>query len=82
MTARALLRLMACGVALGFLGDLLRRCWVVQAWNVGAVASVLLVVALIATRRAWRAARRRRLPADFVRPNTPDFPEQPRRGIR
>ncbi|KMM77054.1 hypothetical protein ACP93_02495 [Xanthomonas sp. NCPPB 1128] len=70
-------------MAVGFLGDLLRRCVIVEAWTVGPVVAVLLVWALIATHRAWRAARRqRRKPVPFIRPNTPDFPAQPKRDIR
>ncbi|MGV1119189.1 hypothetical protein [Xanthomonas translucens] len=82
MRALALLRVLACGLALGFLADLLRRCVIVEAWSVGPIVAALLALALIATRWSWRAARRPRLPTDFVRPNTPDFPDQPRCGIR
>lgn len=48
----ALLRLLCCAIAVGFLGDLLRRCVIVEAWSVGPVVAVLLVLALIAVRRA------------------------------
>jgi len=82
MRAAALLRLLLCGAAVSFLTDMLRRCFVVEAWTLVPFVAAALVLALIATRWSWRAARRPRLPADFVRPNTPDFPEQPRRGIR
>ncbi|MCI2243829.1 hypothetical protein L3067_04300 [Xanthomonas sp. PPL568] len=86
MKLSALLRLLACGIAVGFLADLLRRCVIVEAWSVGPVVAVLLVLALIATRRAWRTARRQRRGTAFLRPNLPpataDFPKQPRRGIR
>ncbi|UYB51197.1 hypothetical protein OCJ37_14505 [Xanthomonas sp. AM6] len=85
MRAFALLRVLACGLALGFLADLLRRCVIVEAWAVGPVVAVLLVLALIATRWSWRAARRAWLPAEPAAPAAPaapDFPNQPRRGIR
>ncbi|AVY67196.1 hypothetical protein [Xanthomonas translucens] len=82
MRAFALLRLLACSIAAGFLSDMLRRCFVIEAWTLVPFVAAALALALIATRWSWRAARRPRLPADFVRPNTPDFPEQPRRGVR
>ncbi|WP_045769520.1 hypothetical protein [Xanthomonas albilineans] len=66
----------------GVSGYLLRICWIVHAWNMLVVAALLLGWSLIAMCKASRAARRSRLPADFVRPNTPDFPAQPRRDIR
>ncbi|WP_152640346.1 hypothetical protein [Xanthomonas sp. MUS 060] len=65
-----------------FLLDVVRRCWIVDAWSALTIFFVLAVLSLYATRKTWRAARRSHLPADFVRPNSPDFPAQPRRGIR
>ncbi|WP_155393937.1 hypothetical protein [Xanthomonas albilineans] len=51
-----------------------RCCWIVHAWNMLVVAALLLGWSLITMRKTLRAARRSRLPADFVRPNTPNFP--------
>lgn len=85
MRAGALLRLLICGIAVGFFGDMLRRCFVVEAWTLVPFVAALLVLALIATRSAWRAARRQRRGTAFLRPNPPataEFPEQPRRGVR
>jgi hypothetical protein len=73
MKALAIFRVLVCGLAVGFFGDMLRRCFVVEAWTLAPFVVAALVLALIATRWSWRAARRRhrsRLPADFVRPNT------------
>ncbi|CBA14725.1 hypothetical protein [Xanthomonas albilineans] len=67
------------------LADLLRRCVIVDAWSIAPYVVVVLVLSLYATRMAWRAARRSRLPTDFVRPKqpqSPDFPDTPKRGIR
>ncbi len=86
-----LFRILCFGAAVFFaiaayvLADLLRRCVIVDAWSIAPYAVVLLVLSLYATRKAWRAARRPHLPADFVRPKTrssPDFPDQPKRGTR
>ncbi|WP_369913933.1 hypothetical protein AB8810_12965 [Xanthomonas sp. NCPPB 3005] len=84
MKALALLRLLLCGAAVSFLGDMLRRCVIVEAWSVGPVVAALLVLALIATRWSWRAARRGWLPTEPAAPDalTPEFPAQPKRDIR
>ncbi|MCW0370238.1 hypothetical protein [Xanthomonas sacchari] len=83
MRASHIFRLLCCGIVVGFLADLLRRCVIVEAWSVGPVVAALLVLALIATRRAWRTARRsHRKRVAFIRPKTPDFPAQPKRDIR
>lgn len=84
MNLLALLRALAWAFVVGFLADALRRCWIVEAWSVGIVAAVLLTLALIPLFDACRSVRRRRLPADFVRPRLPvsSFPEQPKRPIR
>jgi uncharacterized membrane protein len=75
MRALALLRLLACGAAVGFLGDMLRRCVIVEAWTLVPFVATVLLLAMLATRWSWRAARRPRNTTDFLRPNTPDFPE-------
>lgn len=83
MNLRAIPRLFAWAAVTGFLADVLRRCWIVEAWSVGMVAAVLLALALIPLRGAWRVARRNRS-TDFVRPRSPagEFPAQPKRPIR
>lgn len=82
MTVPNLLRAMFWAAVCAFLADLLRRCWIVEAWSIGIVAAIALVGCLWRLVVAIRLCLRKRLPADFVRPNTPNFPEQPRRGIR
>jgi len=85
MKALAILRVLACGLALGLLGDMLRRCFVVEAWTLVPLVAAALVLALIATRWSWRAARRTWAPAEPAAPDVTtatDFPEPPRRGIR
>lgn len=82
MKALALLRLLLCGAAVGFLGDMLRRCFVVEAWTLVPFVAALLVLAMLATRWSWRSARRPRRSVPFIRPKSHHFPEQPRRGIR
>ncbi|QNH21211.1 hypothetical protein HEP73_02123 [Xanthomonas sp. GW] len=84
MKALTLLRLLLCGAAVSFLGDMLRRCFVVEAWTLVPFVAAALVLALIATRWSWRAARRTWAPADPAAPDAiaPEFPAQPKRDIR
>jgi len=82
MNARSVLRVFAWALATGFLLDVLRRCWIVEAWSIALVIVLVLVFVLRRLRAAWRTARHQARPAAFVRPKSPDFPDQPRHGIR
>jgi len=75
------LRFAAWLLVAAFLADLLRRCWIVEAWTIFPIAALALWLALWRTRSAWRALRRRR-DVPFIRPRGPGFPEQRRRSIR
>lgn len=83
MSLRALPRLFAWAIVVGFLADVLRRCWIAEAWSIAPIAAALLVLALTRLRRAWRSALRRGS-TDFIRPRLPvsNFPAQPKRPIR
>lgn len=77
-----LLRTMAWTAACTFLVDVLRRCWVVTAPSIGIVAALALLACLWGLVQSIRRCLRKRLPADFVRPNPPGYPNQPKRPIR
>lgn len=81
MTIRDLLGMLARGIAIGFFADVLRRCWIVEAWTIFPIAAGVLLWLLIGTVRRWRALTRNRN-TGFVRIKTPDFPEQSKRPIR
>ncbi len=70
MNLRALPRVFAWALLAGFLIDLLRRCWIVDASSVFSVAAFLLVLVLFRLHRACRLFLRRRT-ADFIRPALP-----------
>lgn len=81
MTIRDLLGMLARGIAIGFLLDVLRRCWIVEAWTIVPIVAGLLIWLLLSTVRRWRALTRNRN-TGFIRPNPPPFPEQAKRDIR
>lgn len=72
MSLRALFRVFVWAVVVGFLVDLLRRCWVVEAGSVMPLALVALFFALHRLRAAWRNARRSNR-IDFLRPGLPSW---------
>ncbi|KRG47377.1 hypothetical protein ARC20_03350 [Stenotrophomonas panacihumi] len=64
MSLRPLLRAFVGIFFAAFLADLLRRCWIVEAWSIGSIALPLF---LLAVRATWRGShdfvRQRRIPA-------------------
>lgn len=82
MTLANLFRAMAWAAACAFLVDILRRCWVVAAPSIGIVAALALLACLWSLVQSIHRCLRKRLPADFVRPNPPGYPDQPKRPIR
>lgn len=82
MNVLRVLRLAAWLLVTAFLADLLRRCWIVEAWTIFPIAALALWLALWRARTAWRALRRRRQPIGFIRPAGGNFPASPKRPIR
>lgn len=82
MTVAALLRVLTWAAATTFFADVLRRCWAIEAISLLPLAAIATLFCALNLRSAWRAARHKAKPAEFVQPHTPDFPKQPRRGVR
>lgn len=76
-----LLRIAFWALAIAFLTDLLRLCWIVEAWSIFPIAALLLWFAAHRLRKAWRATRRRK-PIGFIRPAGGNFPTTSKRSIR
>lgn len=70
MSLRALFRVFVWAVVAGFLLDLLRRCWIVEAGSVAVVALLALFFVLRRLRAAWCHAHRSTRIA-FLRPGVP-----------
>ncbi len=64
-----LLRIAVWAIATGFYADVLRRCWIVEAWTIAPLAFVALLFSAWHLRKAWRAARRNKS-TGFVRIRT------------
>lgn len=82
MTIASLFRVLIWAAATGFFADVLRRCVATEAISLLPLAAIAVLFCAVNLRAAWRTARHKAKPESFMRPNTPDFPEQPRRGVR
>ncbi len=72
MRLRDIFRVFAWAVVTGFLADVLRRCWIVDALYIGQYIALGLLFAVWRLRAAWRKARRNRR-IDFIRPGIPSW---------
>lgn len=74
MSLRPLVRAFIGVSFVGFLADLLRRCWIVEAWSIACIALPLFLLAVRAAVRASREFLRQRqapaLPAALCRDDT------------
>lgn len=68
MTIKHVLSVFVWSVAAGFLADLARRCWIVQAGTIFPPTVIALAYCAHRLRKAWKAARRVSR-TDFVRIN-------------
>lgn len=81
MTAGIMARMAAWILVAAFLFDLLRRCWIVEAWTIVPFSVLALLFALARLRKAWRSSRCRKH-IGFIRPAAGNFPAGPKRPIR
>lgn len=81
MTVLTALRVMAWTLVAAFFADMLRRCWIVEAWTIVPFAVLALLFSLARLRKAWRTPRRRKY-IGFIRPAGGNFPTSPKRPIR